>query len=400
MTAEEEIKLLNEEYLLGVEDMDPAEEELLYRLAHKKRRAHYLSIRNAKAQSVKTDLQRRKEMVAAQERKEANALLRYKEKENFYVYCTMVELNDELSRTHTSGRPLYTTAMKVEIVEKQIQYRRDCLMRKLRPGTLCSDAKINDDRKLDRLKENFKQILIDEALYPSLKQPPQIRATYEAHVFPNKVRRDLDSERNAVTREMTRHFLETFEGGVFTGWRCSYDYALSRPLNPNALTGQRVTKIFESKEFLGTVAFFKKWWHVVFDDGDEEDLNYRQLSQLKTPPNFDVLQYAAPDVAAADFRKKTGHDGKIAVKLEKNGKVEEFTLENQQWVLISVFMLQDCKRPLQGAYIEEDDFAHGMRRMELAELLAKHPDVRLSPMEDIRYWIEASTKGKSRPRQT
>ena len=204
------------------------------------------------------------------------------EEENFYVYCTMVELNDELSRTHTSGRPLYTTAMKVEIVEKQIQYRRDCLMRKLRPGTLCSDAKINDDRKLDRLKENFKQILIDEALYPSLKQPPpQIRATYEAHVFPNKVRRDLDSERNAVTREMTRHFLETFEGGVFTGWRCSYDYALSRPLNPNALTGQRVTKIFEGKEFLGTVASFKKWWHVVFDDGDEEDLNYRQLSQLK-----------------------------------------------------------------------------------------------------------------------
>ena len=172
-TAEEKIKLLNEEYLLGVEDMDPAEEELLYRLAHKKRRAHYLSIRNAKAQSVKTDLQRRKEKVAAQERKEANALLRYKEKENFYVYCTMVELNDELSRTHTSGRPLYTTAMKVEIVEKQIQYRRDCLMRKLRPGTLCSDAKINDDRKLDRLKENFKLILIDEALYPSLKQPPK-----------------------------------------------------------------------------------------------------------------------------------------------------------------------------------------------------------------------------------
>jgi hypothetical protein len=34
MTAEEEIKLLNEEYVLGVEDMDPAEEEVLYRLAH------------------------------------------------------------------------------------------------------------------------------------------------------------------------------------------------------------------------------------------------------------------------------------------------------------------------------------------------------------------------------
>ncbi len=115
-----------------------------------------------------------------------------------------------------------------------------------------------------------------------------------------------------------------------------------------------------------------------------------------------MLQYDSPDVAAADFLKKTaGYDGKVAVKLEKNGKVEEFTLENQQWVLISVFMLQDCKKPLQGAYhIEEDDFAHGMRRMELAELLAKHRDVRLSPMEDIRYWIEASTKGNSRTRTT
>jgi hypothetical protein len=51
-------------------------------------------------------------------------------------------------------------------------------------------------------------------------------------------------------------------------------------------------------------------------------------------------------------------------------------------------------------YRRRRDFAHGMRRLQLAELLAKHPDVRLSPMEDIRYWIEASTKGKSRPRQT
>jgi hypothetical protein len=157
--AEEEIKLLNEEYLLGVEDMDPAEEELLYRLAHKKRRAHYLSIRNAKAQSVKTDLQRRKEKVAAQERREANALLRYKEKENFYVYCTMVELNDELSRTHTSGRsfPVHNRnesrdrgeadSVSAGLSDAETQTRHTVLRRKnkRRPETGSSQRKLQTD---------------------------------------------------------------------------------------------------------------------------------------------------------------------------------------------------------------------------------------------------------------
>ena len=72
--------------------------------------------------------------------------------------------------------------------------------------------------------------------------------------------------------------------------------------------------------------------------------------------------------------------------------MKEFSLKDQRWVLVGVFMVQDCKRPLQGAYIEEDnDFAHGMRLLGLAELQEKHLSVRLSPMEDIRDWIEAFT---------
>jgi hypothetical protein len=67
-------------------------------------------------------------------------------------------------------------------------------------------------------------------------------------------------------------------------------------LNPDVLKGERIGKMFhpfgqtegEMLEFLGSIVSYKpktKWWHVVFDDGEEEDYNFRQLCALSTPPD-------------------------------------------------------------------------------------------------------------------
>ena len=54
----------------------------------------------------------------------------------------------------------------------------------------------------------------------------------------------------------------------------------------------------------------------------------------------------------------------------------------------------ESKNPLHGAYVEEEDFCQAMREMDLAELQQRHPEIRLSPIEEIVAWIEAADKQK------
>ena len=85
------------------------------------------------------------------------------------------------------------------------------------------------------------------------------------------------------------------------------DYALARPLNPEVLVGQTVAKRFGTITYEGTITKFKKWWTVKYDDGDTEDLNYRQLVdlQLQRPPKLEALKYPNPDAACAEFMKRS-----------------------------------------------------------------------------------------------
>ena len=156
--------------------------------------------------------------------------------------------------------------------------------------------------------------------------------------------------------------MDTYPGGVFKGWKTTVDYALGRPLNIEALVGSAVGKMFEGVEYFGKITAYKKWWKVRYDDGDREQLNYRQLATLSTPPNFSRLKYPAPDQQVTQFLKES--DG-----LE----VVEIKLLQEDWALVSVFLVQDSKTPLQGAYVLADDFCHGMRELGLPELLHKHP---------------------------
>ena len=328
--------------------------------------------------------------VVAAEKREATALHRYMSRENYIVYHTIGELMAELGMLHDSGKAMYSPAMKCDVVMAQLQFRRDCLLRVLRPGALCSNIK-DATRKLDALLDSFGCVIDDEHLYPSLLNPPQVRRAYQSHPFANAARRGLDEDRNEVTREMTRHFLETFEGGVFLGWRCTIDYSRGYPLNPEALVGLPVTKMFDGVEYPGRITMFKKWWQVKYDDGDVEDLNYRQLATLATPPSFDALKYPTPDVAAHDFLKAAkGVPSRVAVA-SKGGQPEEFMMEGATWTLISVYNVKGSKSPLQGAYIEEDDYCHDMRGMRLDDLQHKYPGVRVSPMGEIRDWINTSS---------
>ena len=132
-------------------------------------------MREKKKEGVKQDLQRRKNKVEAAEKRQASALMRYQDKVNYIIYHTREEVMEELEKMHNSGKPKYTLAMKIEIVEKQIQYRRDCLLRKIKPGSLCSDMVNSTQAKLDALLTNLSQLMVDEFENPRLKLPPQIR---------------------------------------------------------------------------------------------------------------------------------------------------------------------------------------------------------------------------------
>jgi hypothetical protein len=53
--------------------------------------------------------------------------------------------------------------------------------------------------------------------------------------------------------------------------------------DPKEFLGRRVAKFFGKDIFFGTINFISSedkgdvWWHVLYDDNDEEDLDYRQL---------------------------------------------------------------------------------------------------------------------------
>ena len=132
-------------------------------------------MREKKKEGVKQDLQRRKNKVKAAEKHQASALMRYQDKANYILYHTREEVVEELEKMHNSGKPKYTLAMKIEIVEKQIQYRRDCLLRKIKPGSLCSDMVNSTQAKLDAPLKNLSELMVDESENPRLKLPPQIR---------------------------------------------------------------------------------------------------------------------------------------------------------------------------------------------------------------------------------
>ena len=57
--------------------------------------------------------------VRAQEAKELNALRKYKDRENYIVYHSMRDIEEELGATLSDNKPKYSLAMQIEIVENK-----------------------------------------------------------------------------------------------------------------------------------------------------------------------------------------------------------------------------------------------------------------------------------------
>ena len=135
--------------------------------------------------------------------------------------------------------------------------------------------------------------------------------------------------KNAITKAMTEAFIAAYSGGKFKGWRCSVDYAMGYPLNPKALLGQRVAKEFDGYGlYHGTIVSHQKWWKVKYDDGEQEDMSYKDPSKLAQPPNFEVLRYKTPPAAVEEFLKRSNGSPTMTVP-GVNNSVNTFRLEQQ-----------------------------------------------------------------------
>lgn len=228
---------------------------------------------------------------------------------------------------------------------------------------------------------------------PLQKKPPSLRREFQRALNPTQQRSLLDQERNDETARMTAEFYATFTAGVFEGWKCRYDYGRGHPTNPEVLIGGAIAKDFGDEHGIhkgAIVAFNKPWWQIRFEDLDTEDLNFKQLTNLHTPPSFAALQYAphattaAPATACNDF---------LATAPLKGGDTSAaavFTLSGDTWKLIAVF--KDDSGRMVGAYCPLPDYSDVMDDLTRQQLALQHDTVEVALFSDIRLWISASEK--------
>ena len=102
-----------------------------------------------------------------------------------------VPVRGGMSMKPPSGTPKHTPKIQCEIIEKQLQHRRDCYARTLKEGALHSSHKGGSVTKLTKLLELFKGVLADEKETPGLLEPPQISQVYKQHAFGTNLRKSL-----------------------------------------------------------------------------------------------------------------------------------------------------------------------------------------------------------------
>ena len=242
MTAEEKEKFLAEDPLLGVSVLPKHVKIKAFKAARKRAHPSYLERKEKRRLADDHSLRNREKEMKDEEKRNATALAKFKANRNHPCYTTMELLQNELRKIHPppSTLPMYTDAMKCEIVADQLRYREACLARVLRKGALHSSHRGGSALKLVLLLESFASVLQDEVDSPSLMNPPEIRKTYQGCQFPTQLRNELDETRTAKTRELTKDFIETHPDGAFTGHRCTVDYSRGNCQNPDALVGECV----------------------------------------------------------------------------------------------------------------------------------------------------------------
>jgi hypothetical protein len=247
-------------------------------------------------------------------------------------------------------------------------------------GCMHSQLRDGSQAKLDLLLSVLKGIMRCEGGKLPPKVIPQIRETVEPHYNPSAFRRKLDDERNAETEELSHKFYEVYQAGVFTAWRCMYDVGRGRPTNPEALVGEEVGREFEEFPnviFAGAIVSYdsqKRWWKVVFEDGDTADYNFRELTKFVKPPNFSSLTYEAT-TACAEYLAE--------VSVENI-----FRLEGVVFKMINIYC-DHCTRIFWCAYCPLEDFCDGMEELTRNVLRTTFAEVEFATYEDVKVWVKA-----------
>ena len=249
MTSAEKQKFLEEEPFIAMSVLPRHVQIKAFKATRRMAHPDYLERKAKRQLADDNSLAKREADMKDEERRNSEALCRFKASINHPRYKTMVELHAELQKIHAhpSVTPMYTDTMKCEIVADQLRFREVCLGRVLRRGALHSSHRGGSTSKLNLLLESFMSALKDEEQNPALLSPPEIRKTYQAHPFATTLRLELDQTRNSKTKELTADFLATHADGVFGGHRCTIDYSRGNCKNPEALIGNISDFVFLTK---------------------------------------------------------------------------------------------------------------------------------------------------------
>ncbi|KAG8078412.1 hypothetical protein GUJ93_ZPchr0007g4518 [Zizania palustris] len=91
------------------------------------------------------------------------------------------------------------------------------------------------------------------------------------------------------------------------------------------LEGRKVSKLFGDKHYVGKVVKYGSegnWYNVVYDDGDQEDLEWHEVEEILLPLDITiplktlVMDKCGLQSAVPDFRSKVGRPRKVYATLE------------------------------------------------------------------------------------
>ena len=115
------------------------------------------------------------------------------------------------------ARPMYSTALKTNIVREQLNVRKWVYGRKFPVGFLDSGSNDSNNAKLQKLKSTLKGIMQEEVIKPPVKKPPLIRTECEIGPNPTAFRMSLGAERNQITTALEAEFIKKHPGGIWQG---------------------------------------------------------------------------------------------------------------------------------------------------------------------------------------
>ncbi|OIW11216.1 hypothetical protein TanjilG_28307 [Lupinus angustifolius] len=90
------------------------------------------------------------------------------------------------------------------------------------------------------------------------------------------------------------------------------------------LVGRKVRKWFEGRYYAGEVTKFEKWYRVLYEDGESEDLDWVELEELLVPSDGKVPLKKLAKRVLKENKKSAGNAGKN-IDLSENPQIKRTT---------------------------------------------------------------------------